>query len=157
MIRSPIERLRELEIARCDSPDRTADQFGILMRDVAADGLSGDKKQIAEQCGYHIGRFVYLIDAFDDLLSDEKSGSYNPFLLRYGSAEEAMAHKEEIVRTLEDSMRVFSHSYALACPPVLTGIDRIIFNISDLGGRESVRRVEQRLLSTPEQKGASHV
>ena len=96
LIREPIERLHSLEAERCASPDKVADCFGALMRDVAAFGLTGDKALIAGQCGYHIGRFVYLIDAYDDLESDEKSGSYNPFLLCYGSKAEALSHKDEI-------------------------------------------------------------
>ncbi|MDO4622701.1 MAG: DUF5685 family protein [Eubacteriales bacterium] len=31
--------------------------------------------------GYYIGKFIYLMDAWDDLEMDRKSGSYNPFLL----------------------------------------------------------------------------
>lgn len=141
LVTAPLDRLRALEEANCASPDEAADTFGTLMKGVAAYGLSGDRKAIAEQCGYHIGRFVYLIDAYDDLRSDEKTGNYNPFLARYGSAEEALAHEDDITQTLEDSMRVFSRSYVLACPAVPTGIDRILLNISDLGGKDAIRRV----------------
>ena len=144
-IRLPIEELHALEEANCDSPDRAADQFGRILRAVASNGLEGDKKAIAEQCGYHIGRFIYLIDAYDDFVSDAASGSYNPFLAKYGSAEQVFLHAGEIRQTLIDSMNVFSHSYALACCPVLTGMDHILFNICDLGGQEAIRQVEERL------------
>ena len=30
---------------------------------------------------YNLGKWVYLMDAWDDREKDEKSGSYNPFLL----------------------------------------------------------------------------
>ena len=30
--------------------------------------------------GYYMGKFIYIIDAYDDLKKDEKSGSYNPLL-----------------------------------------------------------------------------
>lgn len=144
-IRLPIEELHALEEAGCDSPDRAADCFGRILRAVAAGGLTGDKKAVAEQCGYHIGRFIYLIDAYDDFVSDANSGCYNPFLAKYGSVEQVFLHAAEIRRTLIDSMNVFSHSYALACGPVLTGMDRILFNICDLGGREAIRQVEEKL------------
>lgn len=153
LIREPIGELHALEDAGCDSPDRAADCFGRLMKQVASHGLEGKEKAIAEQCGYHVGRFVYLIDAYDDLKEDEKQGSYNPFLKRYGTAEEAIRHGGEIRLTLEDSMRVFSRSFALSCGAVPTGTERILFNICDLGGREAVRRVEERLLT--QEKGTS--
>ena len=144
MISRPIEELHELETANCDSPDRAADCFGRIMRDIAAYGLEGTKKAIAEQCGYHIGRFIYLIDAYDDFEKDSKSGNYNPFLAKYGHAEGVRAHAEEIRTTLIDSMNVFSHSYALACGPVLTGLDRTVFNICELGSRAAIKRVEEK-------------
>lgn len=143
-IRLPIEELHALEEQNCDSPDRAADCFGRILRAVASNGLEGDKKAIAEQCGYHVGRFIYLIDAYDDLLADAESGSYNPFLAKYGSLSQVLLHADEIRQTLTDSMNVFSHSYALACGPVLTGMDRILFNICDLGGREAIRQVEEK-------------
>ena len=110
---------------------------------LTAYGLEGTKAAVAQQCGYHIGRFIYLIDAYDDYEKDAETGNYNPFLKKYGSAEGVEEHAEEIRQTLIDSMNVFSHSYALACPPVLTGMNRIVFNICDLGGREAVKRVDQ--------------
>lgn len=30
--------------------------------------------------GYYMGKFIYLIDAYDDIKKDEKNGSYNPLL-----------------------------------------------------------------------------
>ncbi len=143
MIRVPIEELHRLEAEGCDSPDRAADCFGRLMKALTAYGLEGTKAAVAQQCGYHIGRFIYLIDAYDDYEKDAETGNYNPFLKKYGSVEGVEEHAEEIRQTLIDSMNVFSHSYALACPPVLTGMNRIVFNICDLGGREAVKRVDQ--------------
>lgn len=141
-IRKPIEELHILEETRCDSPDRAADCFGRIMREIAAGGLEGTKRAIAEQCGYHIGRFIYLIDAYDDFESDAESGNYNPFLAKYRSADGVREHADEIRQTLTDSMNVFSHSYALACGPVLTGLDRIVFNICELGGQAAIKQVD---------------
>ena len=43
-----------------------------------------------------MGRFIYTLDAVDDLEADEKKGAFNPILLRYGTAEQAKAHFEEL-------------------------------------------------------------
>ncbi len=40
-----------------------------------------DKKRVRERVGYFLGRWIYMIDAFDDIKKDRKSGNYNPFLL----------------------------------------------------------------------------
>lgn len=33
--------------------------------------------------GYHLGKWIYLIDAFDDIEKDVKSGSYNPLIRQF--------------------------------------------------------------------------
>ena len=33
--------------------------------------------------GYNLGKWIYIIDAFDDMERDIKSGSYNPLLRQY--------------------------------------------------------------------------
>ncbi len=132
------------ESEKCKSIDRAADGFAVMMKKVASYGLDGDKKAIAENCGYHIGRFIYIADAFDDLASDSKSGNYNPLLLCYGSVESALEHSEEIAETLFDSLNAFSNYYALAVCNPINGTDRLIFNITELGGRAAVRRIIER-------------
>ena len=134
----------EAEARGWDSVDRAADGFGTMMKEIASYGLEGDKKMIAEQCGYHIGRFIYIADAFDDLESDEKSGNYNPLLRKYGSALGAMEMADTIKETLWDSLNAFSNFYALAVNQPINGIDRIIFNIIELGGRDAVKRIIER-------------
>lgn len=132
------------EEEKCASIDKAADGFGRMMKEIAAYGLTDKRKAVAEQCGYHIGRFIYIADAFDDMESDEKSGNYNPLLLKYGSAKMAMEHKEEIEETLWDSLNAFSNVYALLASQPLNGIDRLIFNITELGGRNAVKRIIER-------------
>ena len=38
---------------------------------------------------YNLGRWIYLIDAWDDREKDEKSGGYNPFLITKMEPERA--------------------------------------------------------------------
>jgi hypothetical protein len=90
--------MRALERERTDSLDRIAEPFANLMSEVmdytgladirpAEDsGLSdGDYtrslRSAYRRVGYHLGKWIYLIDAIDDLEDDKKHDSYNP--LRY--------------------------------------------------------------------------
>ena len=140
-IRVPFEELYALEQERTVSLDRTADCFGRLMQGVASYGLEGVNARVASECGYHIGRFIYIIDALDDFRDDARAGNYNPLLCRYGSAEDVLPHVPEIVRTLADSMNAFSRTYALAAETPPGHIDRMIFNICELGGTAAAERV----------------
>lgn len=38
------------------------------------------QKRVFYEFGYHLGRWIYLIDAADDYEKDKKSGNFNPFL-----------------------------------------------------------------------------
>lgn len=40
-----------------------------------------DTERVRARVGYFLGRWIYMIDAFDDIEKDRKSGNYNPFLL----------------------------------------------------------------------------
>lgn len=77
------ESLKELYISeRSDNPssELCADKFGKVLSAVFAYGF-GDKttERILSDIGYHIGRWIYIVDAIDDHQKDKKSSSFNPF------------------------------------------------------------------------------
>lgn len=55
--------------------------------------------------GYYMGKFIYIIDAYDDLKKDEKSGSYNPLL----------AMKRESPKEFETFVRINLTSLMAEC------------------------------------------
>lgn len=127
------------------SIDRVADCFAEIIEKIASYGLDGEKKIIASQCGYHIGRYIYIIDALDDVFDDNDKGNYNPFIVKYGSVQEVMANVEEIKTTIIDSMNAFSSVYGLSTvgdnQDRVKDYDNIIFNICDLGSRAALNKV----------------
>ena len=59
-----------------------------------------EEKRVLERFGYLLGRWVYLMDALDDLEDDAKHRSYNPFLERWGITDRKSpdeAQKAEII------------------------------------------------------------
>ncbi len=64
------------------SIDRAAEPFAALLSTLAAD-LAQDERQrtVLARFGYCLGRWVYLIDAVDDLAEDVKKRRYNPYAL----------------------------------------------------------------------------
>lgn len=83
-VRGHLSRLSSMEKRKEDSVDTVAAVFGDLLADVASHGLSGEAATLARSIGRETGRFIYILDAIDDLEKDAKRGRYNPFLLRYG-------------------------------------------------------------------------
>ena len=83
-VRRQLHMLGELEKAKDPSMDKAADTFAVLLSSAAEEIEDPIRRRILEQILYHLGRWVYLIDAADDLKKDAESGNYNPVALRYG-------------------------------------------------------------------------
>lgn len=81
-IRENTERLHALEAEEVASTDEPSDTFGKTLSAVIlfAPMLPRGERTAAEWMFYHLGRWIYLIDAWDDREKDGKSGGYNPFL-----------------------------------------------------------------------------
>lgn len=82
--RDCLAELSKLEREGCPSLDRTADAFARLLRSAAP--REGARGRVLSQMLYHLGRWIYLADARDDLEEDKLAGRYNPVAARYGSA-----------------------------------------------------------------------
>ena len=81
-VKNCLEELSALEGENCRSLDRAADTFARLLQS-AAPG-EGERGRILSQLLYHLGRWIYLADARDDLEEDRLSARYNPVSARYG-------------------------------------------------------------------------
>lgn len=90
-LRENIQQLAEFERQKIASTDEPSDTSGQILAAVIRHApMLPDSEQVA--CGwmfYNLGKWVYLIDAWDDREKDEKSGGYNPFVLGEKSAEDA--------------------------------------------------------------------
>lgn len=75
-----------LEEQRCDSMDEAAEPTANMLSQLLAAGYRGEDKSVPRilgWVGYNLGKWIYLIDAFDDIEKDIKSKSYNPLLIQY--------------------------------------------------------------------------
>ncbi len=82
-----LNELVQLEKEKCASMDMAAEPFAKLMEEVTAfEPLCTDEKteKILRWIGYNLGKWIYLLDAYDDLEKDIKDGSYNPLKYQYG-------------------------------------------------------------------------
>ena len=92
------------------------------------------ERRVLKQFGYYIGRWVYLIDAADDMETDQKENNFNPFLklLEEKKAElgETFCPEEYINGILNQTLYHAISSYQLL---ELKHFDAIIENIMMLG------------------------
>lgn len=69
------------------------------------------EKLTFSQFGYHLGKWIYLMDAAADISDDSKSGNFNPFLIKYKSAE--LADMKEIDSVISQSYFLLTKAYEL--------------------------------------------
>lgn len=117
-VRDCLAELAALEAAGTASIDRTADTFARILRAAAVPTEDHDADRAAAQLLYHLGRWIYLIDALDDLQQDMAAGRFNPIAARFG----AEVDRDWLRTTLH-------HSRAIACSAfdlLPSGSDRAI-------------------------------
>lgn len=114
--RAQLRELAALEAERCPSLDRPADTFARLLQSAAAAEEDPIRRRVLEQLLYHLGRWIYLIDAADDLAKDTAAGSYNPLPLRYGLTGGVLdeGSRGALARTLDASVRAMAAAFELA-------------------------------------------
>ncbi|SHF15226.1 hypothetical protein SAMN02746089_01382 [Caldanaerobius fijiensis DSM 17918] len=104
-IRKHIEELNKLERDRCRSVDVVAEPFARILKDIFLYPdlkLSDEELANIAEMAYHIGRFIYIIDAFDDIQRDIEKDSYNPLLLQFEySGEPIDEFKERVLDWVE--------------------------------------------------------
>ena len=107
--------LAELEAERCPSLDRPADAFAVLLAGAAQGIADPVKRRVAEQLLYHLGRWIYLTDAADDLAKDQRSGSYNPLPLRFSVQAGKLTEesRQELAQTMDRSVERMAAAFEL--------------------------------------------
>jgi len=108
------------------SADRAAACFGNLLAEIFA--FTNDEWEIPlRKTGFYLGKYIYLLDAYDDLEDDETNGSFNPLLPIRARMSETDGDFNGYVRTLL-TMQMASCCRAFEALPIVENID-ILRNI----------------------------
>lgn len=132
-IESHLAKLSELETSHCANMDMVAEEFSKIMEDIFAHGckkiygahktakihkthnhkgfLSIDDTpenmtpyEALAKIGYHMGKWIYMIDAVDDIEENIQSGAYNPLIYRFefdSDSEDAAGFRTRIEEPLK--------------------------------------------------------
>ena len=76
--------LRVLEKENCDSLDRVAEPFAMMLKELADYALEEKRSESGGLIFYYLGKWIYLVDALDDYDKDVKKGNYNPLYYAFG-------------------------------------------------------------------------
>lgn len=130
-----------LEAENTASVDRAAEPFARLLQQLAGDIAANDTgRRVLERFGYCLGRWVYLIDAVDDLEEDIQKGRYNPYALARGlTAPEQVADTRQYAKeTLNACLAECIAAYNLL---EIRRFDGILRNILEQGMPHTGKRV----------------
>ena len=71
--------LRELEKQESKSIDKVSNTFGNLMGEIFV-YKKDEYEQNLRNIGFNLGKYIYILDAYEDLEEDNKKERYNPFI-----------------------------------------------------------------------------
>ena len=86
--------------------DSAANCFGRLTAEVFV-YREDEWRDTLWEMGFYLGKFIYLMDAYDDLEKDRKKGSYNPLLAISGRCDFEAFCRQVLVMTMADCSRKF--------------------------------------------------
>lgn len=143
--------LRELsreEERRSGDIDKVSGLFGQIMSEIMA-----PKEDVWEETlrriGFYLGKYIYLLDAYEDLYDDRKSGRYNPF---YEKAEDP-DFDEEIKTILTMMMSECSKEFETL--PIIDYVE-ILRNILYSGVWYRFEAIRRKRAVGQEQQGVEH-
>ncbi len=85
LVKKRLGELNQLERDHCDDIDKVADCFAQILEALFTPSylkLSDTDRRALGVFGYQLGRFIYIIDALQDIREDAKHNNYNPILLK---------------------------------------------------------------------------
>lgn len=108
-INESLTRLSTLEASGSNSVDACAEIFGDICAEFCSASLPEREARICREIGRGVGRFIYVIDALDDLRDDYKKHRFNPILSLYGESAVQTDGKEvylsaEVAESVKTSM-----------------------------------------------------
>lgn len=78
-IKQQLGNLRELEKQESKSIDKVSNTFGNLMGEIFV-YKKDEYEHNLRNIGFNLGKYIYILDAYEDLEEDNKKGRYNPFI-----------------------------------------------------------------------------
>ncbi|MBE6670706.1 MAG: hypothetical protein E7593_00720 [Ruminococcaceae bacterium] len=139
-VEQKLNELSEIEKENTKSIDMAAENFGEILGEALSIGYDGSLKRTVYEIGRNIGKWVYIIDALDDIDVDEKKGNYNPFLLVFDSSDEAKKQGNMIKTAMLNILSDCDKAFALL-ENSDSGVYNILTNIIRLGNVETVDKI----------------
>ena len=101
-IKQQLGNLRELEKQESKSIDKVSNTFGNLMGEIFV-YKKDEYEHNLRNIGFNLGKYIYILDAYEDLEEDNKKGRYNPFI-DYIDKKEELKNKVDMLISMSLGM-----------------------------------------------------
>jgi len=138
-VRNELRALLEYESQSDLSLDVAADKFAQILAAAAPEDISDQVRRPLLELLYHLGRWIYVIDACDDYGDDIKAGRFNPVVSRFppDAGKLPDSDKSRIETTLRHSNNLLCSAFELLPETVWTDTIRnmIYLGMPDVSAR----------------------
>ncbi len=136
-----LKKLSEIEKKKLPSVDVPAEHFGEILADIISFGLEGKDEVIMKNIGRHIGKWIYILDACDDLADDIEKERFNPFIYLYDGSPLTEELKHDVNTSLKLELLAAEPAFDLIDFEGKSDIEGIIKNIMYRGMPDVAERV----------------
>ncbi len=98
-----LKALRTLERRQSQDMEAAAGCFGHLMEELFV-FRQDEWEERLRRMGFYLGKFIYLLDAFDDFSTDQKKGLYNPLRKLWEESQEQPGQFSDLCRQMLEMM-----------------------------------------------------
>jgi len=103
-IKKGLLALNKLERSGCGQMDEASEPFAGIMQKIFEYSAGDDSvKKILGWIGYNLGKWIYLLDAYDDIEDNIKRRAYNPLVIQfqYGENENIESFRQRVKKEVE--------------------------------------------------------
>ncbi len=110
IITDELKRLSVLEAEKCEAIDEVSDCFAKLLKAIfVPDFIDNENtRKVLSWIGYNLGRWIYILDAYEDLEKDKSKKRYNPLI--YYKSEDL---KNDIYNSMTYTLANIANAYDL--------------------------------------------
>lgn len=96
IIREQMKLLKDLEKEENCSIDKVSNTFGEIMGEIFS-YKNDEYEEDLRRVGFNIGKYIYILDAYEDLDEDYRKGRYNPFIEYINNREELKLKVDRLI------------------------------------------------------------
>lgn len=121
IIKDNLDAISAYEKSKETDLDTVSGYFGAIMAAVFA-CRKDEWEDTLQEMGFFFGKFIYLMDAYEDLEADRKKGNYNPFIPLAGNADFEEKAGHILTMMMAECCRAFERLPILSYTDILRNI-----------------------------------